>query len=537
MSVPPTLPIILLALGALAVAASDLARLRRPSLIMVIFASLALMTTLLLRSDPPATQIVSGWQPISVFGAPLSFQVDQTGWLIAMGLALTGLATAFTWLAYPGQQRPAPRALSLVLIAAALVSVFASNLPTLLVAWGLFDLAFIAALLVRSGPQVGRRAAVAIILNTSATVCVWIAALLIGNAHGSVYWRLLELTPEARAWLIAAAVLRVGLYPLHQWLPIESGQEPDRAVLLFTIPAAVGFALWMRLSITSALPADSIVQWLAVVSVVIGAMLAYYSSTPRHGLPFLALSFSGLALIDVVTFNTPAIITAAALNWLFVTASLFIAHGLDRRAPWWSIGVLIAGLSLSGVPGTLGFVVRGTTIAHLIGAGQWPILLVSVLAEILLVAATIRVLLTPSTEAHPIQPVRQAAFAIAIAGAALPLITVTMMPTLIPGLPSLQTITNGLSFAGWVMWLLPIVGGGAIALTVRRPTTIQPNVAPPIWTRVLRLDWINIFAAFIVERMTGLLRGLSGVVEGEGGLIWSMIFVIVGLVLAAGALK
>jgi hypothetical protein len=37
--------------------------------------------------------------------------------------------------------------------------------------------------------------------------------------------------------------------------------------------------------------------------------------------------------------------------------------------------------------------------------------------------------------------------------------------------------------------------------------------------------------------MTGLLRGLSGVVEGEGGLIWSMIFVIVGLVLAAGALK
>jgi len=35
---------------------------------------------------------------------------------------------------------------------------------------------------------VGRRAALAIVVNTSSTVCVWIAALLIENQQGSLYW-------------------------------------------------------------------------------------------------------------------------------------------------------------------------------------------------------------------------------------------------------------------------------------------------------------------------------------------------------------
>ena len=43
--------------------------------------------------------------------------------------------------------------------------------------------------------------------------------------------------------------------------------------------------------------------------------------------------------------------------------------------------------------------------------------------------------------------------------------------------------------------------------------------------------------AFFVQRMTAFLRGLGSVFEGEGGLIWVMILVIVGLVLTSGALK
>jgi hypothetical protein len=87
------------------------------------------------------------------------------------------------------------------------------------------------------------------------------------------------------------------------------------------------------------------------------------------------------------------------------------------------------------------------------------------------------------------------------------------------------------------MWLLPIAVGIAIVRVVRGAPVSQPDAGPSVWMRILRLEWVNAVAAFFIERMAGLLRGLSIIVEGEGGLIWSMILVIVGLVLATGAVK
>src|SRR3972149_2338980 len=109
MNLPPTIPIAFLILGALAVGAADLARLRRPSLFMTVAAGLALAAMLTIRADGPITQIISSWLPISVFGVPVSFRVDLSAWIVGLGLIVACLATALTWLAYPGKQRPAPR--------------------------------------------------------------------------------------------------------------------------------------------------------------------------------------------------------------------------------------------------------------------------------------------------------------------------------------------------------------------------------------------------------------------------------------------
>src|SRR5512135_152446 len=293
MTLPPGIPILFLILGALAIGASELARLRRPTVILIITTLLSLAALWTLRGATPVTEIIAAWQPISVFTVPLSFRVDQVAWLLALGLLLVLLTTALTWGAYPGQHRPGPRAVALLLTAAALGGIFASNLLTLAVAWGLLDLAFIAALLVRGGSEVGRRAALAIVVNTASTLCVWIAALLIENQQGSLYWHLFNAPENARAWLMAAAVLRVGLYPFHQWLPVELGKEPDRAVVIFIVPTVSGLALWVRMAIAQALPEDSIVPVLAMLSLITGSVLAWRSSQPRNGLPFITLCLTG----------------------------------------------------------------------------------------------------------------------------------------------------------------------------------------------------------------------------------------------------
>ncbi|HSD83071.1 MAG TPA: proton-conducting transporter membrane subunit [Anaerolineae bacterium] len=537
MTLPPSIPIIFLILGALAIAASELARLRRPTVILIVTALLSLSTLWAARSDAPVTQIIAAWQPISVFTVPLSLRVDQTAWLLALGLLLVLLATAFTWGAYPGQHRPAPRAVALLLTAAALAGIFASNLLTLAVAWGLLDLAFVGALLVRGGSEVGRRAALAIVVNTASTVCVWIAALLIENQNGSLYWHLFNAPADARAWLMAAAVLRVGLYPFHQWLPVELGKEPDRAVMIFIVPTVSGLALWVRMAIARALPQDSIVPALAVLSLIIGAVLAWRSPQPRNGLPFIALCLTGSVGLLATYSATPAQLTAAALNWMFISASLFIARGLDRRQPYWSVGSLIALLSLAALPGTLGFVMQQGVVSDAVSHKQWLILVAVALAQIFMIAAALRVILSEAVEGAPPQVVRKVLWGLALACGALPLLIFALVESAVPGLPDTSELLGLLNPIGLLALFAPIVVGALLAWrgTIILRGTIEGGQS--IWGRALRLEWLSSALFYVIDRLTGLLRTVASVFEGEGGLLWTVIIIVVVVVIYTGALQ
>lgn len=536
MTLPPGIPIIFLILGALAIGASELARLRRPTVILIITALLSLATLWAVRSEAPVTQIIAAWQPVSVFTVPLSFRVDQTAWLLAVGLLLVLLTTAFTWGAFPGQQRPAPRAVALLLTAAALGGIFASNLLTLAVAWGLLDLAFVGALLVRGGSEAGRRAALAIVVNTASTVCVWIAALLIENQKGSLYWHLFNAPEDARAWLMAAAVLRVGLYPFHQWLPVELGKEPDRAVMIFIVPTVSGLALWARMSIARALPEDSIVPVLAVLSLIIGSILAWRSSQPRNGLPFIALCMAGSVGLLAAFGATPAQLTAATLNWMFISVSLFIARGLDRRQPYWSVGSLIALLSLAALPGTLGFVVQQGVIVGAVREKQWIILLSAVVAQTLVIAAALRLILSEATESAPAHMVGKAVWGLALAYGSLPLV-ILAVADVIPTLPDTSELLGELNPIGLLALFAPLVFGALLAW--RGPLILRSSSdgGQAVWGRVLRLEWVNSALFYIIDRLTGLLRASASVFEGEGGLLWTVVVIVVVVVIYTTALQ
>lgn len=538
MTLPPSIPIIFLVLGALAIGAGELARLRRPTFIMLVTVVLALGALLTLQNTAlPVTQIVAAWQPISVFTVPLSFRVDQTAWVLALGLLLAVIATAFVWGAYPGQRRAAPRAVALLLTAAALAGFFASNLLTLAVAWGMLDLIFVAALLIRGGSQVGQRAALAIVVNTASTVCLWIAALSIENQSGSLYWHLFNASEQSRLWLMAAAVLRVGLYPFHQWLPIELGKEADRAVMLFIVPTISGLALWTRMALVGALPEKSIVLALSVLSLVIGALLAWRSVQARQGSPYIALGLAGFVGLLVVLAPEPATLTAATLNWMFVVFSLFVARGLDRRQPYWIAGTLVAVLSLSAVPGTLGFVVQQSLIQAALTDKQWLPLAATVFAQTMLVAAAVRLLMSDVDAGAPAQLLRKISWIGALAFSAFPLIGFAVAPDLIPALPATSTLIKEFNPIGWL--LLGATGVAGLALVWRGPLFGRGATAGPqaVANRVLRLEWLNYAVFYVIDRLTGLLRALASVLEGEGGLLWTVILIVIVVVLYTGAVQ
>jgi NADH:ubiquinone oxidoreductase subunit 5 (subunit L)/multisubunit Na+/H+ antiporter MnhA subunit len=231
-------------------------------------------------------------------------------------------------------------------------------------------------------------------------------------------------------------------------------------------------------------------------------------------------------------------LTVATLNYVFVVVCLFIARPVAWRAPWWAATALVAALSIAGVPGTLGFIVRQQTISGLVQSNNAVWLVGDVIAETLLMAATFRLIITPREFDLPTGAFRRLSFVLGSLAVALPLIALPLSAGWLPLVPSLSGLFSRLNPVGWLMWLAPIVLGGLLAW--RGPRAAESPIdsdAAPLWVSALRLDWLSAVLAFVMQRLTDVLRGLASVIEGEGGLIWAIIIVIVGLVLSSGSLK
>jgi hypothetical protein len=298
-----------------------------------------------------------------------------------------------------------------------------------------------------------------------------------------------------------------------------------------------GLALWARMAVAQALPESSIVPALAVLSMIVGALLAWRSPQPRNSLPYISLCLAGFVGLLTAAHPTSAQLTAAALNWMFIVVSLFIARGLDRKHPFWAVGALIAGLSLAALPGTLGFVVQQGVIAAAIHAKQWPILLAVVAAQTLIIAAVARLIVAEQTESTPASIWRKAWWGVALALGALPLIGLANAPEVLSDLPATSALLSELSGLGMLALLAPIAIG--LGLAWRGPVLLRgrADAGTSIWSRALRLEWLNSAVFYVIDRLTGLLRAAASVFESEGGLLWTVVVIVIVIVIYTGALQ
>jgi hypothetical protein len=77
------------------------------------------------------------------------------------------------------------------------------------------------------------------------------------------------------------------------------------------------------------------------------------------------------------------------------------------------------------------------------------------------------------------------------------------------------------------------------ALLARRGPLMPRAVADggqSVWGRVLRLDWLNAALFYLIDWLTGLLRAAAGLLEGEGGLLWTVVVIVVVVVIYTAAI-
>ena len=199
--------------------------------------------------------------------------------------------------------------------------------------------------------------------------------------------------PNTRPVLAALAFLTVGislklaLFPLHQWLPNAYTYAPS-AVTAFLAATATKVSIYALMRfyfgvfgeslVFHRLPLPQVMLGLSLLAMLVANFIAIfqdnlkrlfaYSSVGQIGYITLGLSFdsvSGLTASVVHLFNHG--IAKAAIFMLIgglvlrsgsrgAAPSFDRLAGLARRMPLTCLGIVVAGLSLIGVPGTAGFI-------------------------------------------------------------------------------------------------------------------------------------------------------------------------------------
>ena len=217
----------------------------------------------------------------------------------------------------------------------------------------------------------------------------------------------------AFAFIVVGMGLKAAIYPLHLWLPNAYSFAPS-PVVAFLSGTATKMAIYvlLRFMFTVFQPEfleeirilEAIILPFAILAMFASSISAFaqkdlkrmlaHSSVAQLGYMMLGIglfSHTGLSAAIIHLFNHG--ITKAAL-FLGVGCYVFMVGGasykklcgLGKTMPWTSAAMVIAGLSLIGIPGTAGFVSKWILVQAAFEQGWWIFAFLIVLSSIIAVA-------------------------------------------------------------------------------------------------------------------------------------------------------
>ena len=172
---------------------------------------------------------------------------------------------------------------------------------------------------------------------------------------------------------------KISMFPFHFWAPdIYEGAPTPIAGFLSTASKAAGFVVLLRVLVTVFTPSatpewNNLLAIIAVLTMTIGNVLALAQKNIKRLLAYSSIAHAGYLLIGVVALSQLGItsvvfyliayiITNLAAFGIVMTFSLVVGSdeisaysGLSRRKPGLALAMLVAFLSLAGMPPLAGF--------------------------------------------------------------------------------------------------------------------------------------------------------------------------------------
>ena len=217
----------------------------------------------------------------------------------------------------------------------------------------------------------------------------------------------------AFAFFVTGVCLKLALFPLHQWLPNAYAHAPS-VVTAFLAATATKVAIYVLVRFVysifgtefsfSTMPLQTIFLIAALLGIFICSVSAIYQSNVKHIFAYSSVAQIGYMIL-AFSFGTATGLIAMLLhlfNHALMKGALFLAvgaviyrvgssqlqdfSGMGRHMPWTMAAIVAAGLSLIGVPLSVGFVSKWYLVVAALEQDMWPIAVLVLLGSLLAIA-------------------------------------------------------------------------------------------------------------------------------------------------------
>lgn len=503
------LPVILMLLTALTLFILRFARsnFKYPWILAAGGATLAFISTFLWQIRLPQSVSLPPWQPTAIFLYAPTWLADGTSWPYA--IALSALAAAVIWTSVVrAENELMPWAGTLTLSALGILAIAANNPLTLVLAWSIIDLTELIIMLRSTDGEIQNQGVViAFAVRLAGTgLLLWANSVSIAGGTPLDF----RSTPSSVGiYLLIAAGLRLGVLPLHLPYQKENVVRRGYGTTLRLVSAVASLAL------VAHIPADALKSALTPYLLILAAITALYaawmwlsSSDEILGRPFWVLSMASLAIADSLRGNpTGSIGWGVAL--VLCGGLLFLFSARQRSVLWmpllglWTISTLPFSLSAAAWQ-------TGNNLS-------WIFAIPFIPAQALLITGFFRHTLHPGETSLESQE--------------------KWVKVIYPsGLLLLAVTAFLLGFWGWngarivgVWWLGILVVLLAVGLSILAPKILFRKPLRGIagqWIQLFRIRWFYNFLSSFYDFLRRIADAFTSSLEGEGGLLWSFLLLV-----------
>lgn len=492
----------------------------------------AWLSVIVFRLRLPTNLFLYDWKnPEFVLIGQFSFLLDYASWPYVLALTTVTLAVILTGAARTRyDSTPRSWTVSLMITGLGLASLQSGSSLMLMFSWVLVDLLelFYLLRLVNTQDSI-QRIIISYGVRTSSILVLLLAT--------SVGWRaapnfpLTQIPPDAAFLFLLAAGLRLGVFPLNMPILQEPGLRRGAGNVIRLAPVASSLMLLARLPADVLSPALTEWAWvfhgLLAIAALYAAFRWLYTTDEIKGRPFWIVAWAALATEAVINGQPQASIPFG-LALILTGSLLFLYFPRVQRMNFLLYFGLIGLLGWPFTPLASGWVGLG-------GFSLWSLLFIVAHAVILL--GYVNRLLRPGGEVGALESWARIVYPLGLIW-----IIQTIVALGLVGWP------GSLTLGQWWMPLISalIVSGAFIVLrktglssalnqlpaSSRLAVTLNwiiPRIEP-----VFRLEWIFQVAWRIYQVMGRILKSITTLLEGQGGVLWTIVLLVLLLALLMG---